>query len=49
MQIRKFKEADAAETSWLIKERYLKLDIGGHTKKGIALQIEGNSAENKTK
>ena len=46
MKIRRFTKTDAKAASQLIKECYLKLDIGGHTKKGIELQIFGNSVEN---
>ena len=46
MKIRRFKKADADAASRLIKECFLKLDIGGHTKRGIELQTEGNSPEN---
>jgi len=45
MKIRRFKKADAVDASLLIRECYLKLDIGGHTKRGIGLQIQGNSPE----
>ena len=45
MKIRRFEKTDAAAASQLIKDCFLKLDIGGHTKKGIALQIERNSPE----
>jgi ribosomal protein S18 acetylase RimI-like enzyme len=46
MKIRRFKLADADAASQLIKECFLKLDMGGHTKRGVALQIEGNCPEN---
>ena len=46
MEIRKFNKKDAEKVSQLIKECFLKLNIGGHTKKGIELQIESNSPEN---
>ncbi len=46
MEIRKFNKKDAKIVSQIIKDCYLNLNIGGHTKKGIELQIEGNSPEN---
>jgi hypothetical protein len=46
MKIRRFTKKDAEAASQLIKECYLKVDIGGHTKKGIEPQIFGNSVEN---
>jgi predicted GNAT family acetyltransferase len=46
MKIRRFTKTDAEAASQLIRECYLKLGIGGHTKKGIELQILGNSPEN---
>jgi ribosomal protein S18 acetylase RimI-like enzyme len=49
MKIRRFKKTDAAVASRLIQDCFLKLDIGGHTKKGIELQIAGNSPENLVK
>ena len=49
MKIRRFEKTDAAAASRLIQECFLKLDIGGHTKRGIELQIEGNSPENLAK
>ena len=45
MEIRRFKKADAPEVSQLIKECYLKLDIGGHTERGRKMQIWGNNEE----
>jgi len=49
MQIRDFKKEDAAPASSLIRECFEKLDICGHTPKGIELQIAGNSPENLVK
>jgi len=46
LQIRKFSKKDAKEVSRIIKECYLKLKIGGHTKKGIKAQIDWNSPKN---
>lgn len=46
VKIRRFNEKDAEEASQIIKVCYLKLKIGGHTKKGIQLQIGWNSPEN---
>jgi N-acetylglutamate synthase-like GNAT family acetyltransferase len=46
MKIRRFIKADAVDASRLIKECFLKLDVGGHTKRGIELQIESYSPEN---
>lgn len=46
LRIRKFGYKDAKEVSRIIKECYLKLKIGGHTKKGINSQIDWNSPEN---
>ncbi|OGL52356.1 MAG: hypothetical protein A3C43_11170 [Candidatus Schekmanbacteria bacterium RIFCSPHIGHO2_02_FULL_38_11] len=46
MKIKKFKEENANEVSQIIKECFLNLNIRGHTKKGIELQIWGNSPEN---
>ena len=46
MKIRRFKKADADAASRLIRECFMILDMGGHTKREIALQIEGNSPEN---
>jgi N-acetylglutamate synthase-like GNAT family acetyltransferase len=45
MKIRKFKNADAVIVSGFIRNCFLKLDIGGHTQRGIELQITGNSPE----
>ncbi|MBI2970995.1 MAG: GNAT family N-acetyltransferase [Candidatus Aenigmarchaeota archaeon] len=41
-KIRKFRKEDAKEVSQIVKNCFLKLDIGGHTKSGIQLQIELN-------
>jgi predicted N-acetyltransferase YhbS len=49
MEIRKLKKKDIEEVSQLIKEYFLNSDIGGHTKKGIELQIKANSPENLNK
>ena len=49
MKIRRFEITDAAAASRLIQDCFLKLDICGHTKRGIELQIEGNSPENLVK
>ena len=49
MEIRKLNKEDFNEVSQLIKECYLKLNIGGHTKKGIEIQIKANSPENLAK
>lgn len=46
MIIRKFKKEDAVEISRIIKECFLSLDLGKHTKEGINFQIENNSADN---
>lgn len=46
MEIRKFEKKDAKIVSQIIKNCYLNLNIGGHTQKGIELQIEGNSPKN---
>jgi N-acetylglutamate synthase-like GNAT family acetyltransferase len=46
MKIRRFKVTDADAASRLIRECFMKLDMGGHTKRVIALQIEGNNPEN---
>jgi predicted N-acetyltransferase YhbS len=46
MKIRRFEKTDAVAASQLIRECFLKLDIGGHTKIGVKWQIEGNSPEN---
>jgi GNAT superfamily N-acetyltransferase len=46
MQIRDFRKEDAADVSLLIKECYQKLDIGGHTARGLQIQIGANSPEN---
>ena len=46
MKIRKFKKEDAITASRIIKDCFLNLDIGGHTKKWLELQIERNSPEN---
>lgn len=45
MIIRRFKNEDAQEISKIIKECFETLDIGKHTKEGIALQIEYNDPE----
>ncbi|MBI4451805.1 GNAT family N-acetyltransferase [Candidatus Woesearchaeota archaeon] len=49
MRIRRFRRQDAEAVSHIIKECYLKLNIGGHTKKGLKLQIDWNSPENLVK
>lgn len=46
MVIRKFRREDALELSKIIKECFLSLDLGKHTKAGINLQIENNSPDN---
>lgn len=43
MVVRRFRIEDAEEISRIIKECFNKLDIGKHTKEGIALQIEYNN------
>lgn len=45
MIIRKFEPSDAEKVNQIITECYLNLEIGGHTPKGIDLQIEGNSPD----
>lgn len=44
--IRKFKAEDAEEIYQIIKECFLSLDLGKHTKEGIRLQLKHNSPEN---
>lgn len=46
MIIRKFEKEDAVGIYKIIKECFESLEIGGHTKKGIALQIKYNSPKN---
>ena len=46
MKIRKFEKTDAGAASQITNNCFLNLDIGGHTKKGIELQIERNIPEN---
>ena len=46
MKIRKFEKTDAGAASHITNNCFLNLDIGGHTKKGIELQIERNIPEN---
>ena len=46
MEIKKFNKEDAEKVSQLIKECFLNLNIGGHSKRGIELQIDSNSPEN---
>ena len=46
MEIRKFKTEDAIKVSTIIKNNYRKINLGGHSKEGIRLQIEGNSPIN---
>ena len=46
MIIRRFKKEDAIEISRIIKECFLSLDMGRHSKVGINLQIENNSPDN---
>lgn len=46
MIIRRFKKEDAIEISRIIKECFLSLDLGKHTKVGINLQIENNDPDN---
>lgn len=46
MIIRRFKKEDALEISRIIKECFLSLDLGKHTKAGITQQIEYNSPDN---
>ncbi|MBN2545435.1 MAG: GNAT family N-acetyltransferase [Spirochaetes bacterium] len=46
MVIRKFTDEDAKAASNIIKECFLKMDIGGHTTKGIEMQIKSNLPEN---
>jgi N-acetylglutamate synthase-like GNAT family acetyltransferase len=46
MEIRKINKKDFEEVSQLIKQCFLNLSLGGHTKKGIELQIKSNSPEN---
>lgn len=46
MRIRKFKNEDAKEIYGIIKECFLSLDLGKHTKEGIRLQVERNNPEN---
>lgn len=46
MLIRRFRKEDAAELSRLIRECFLSLDLGKHTKEGINLQTENNSPQN---
>lgn len=46
MIIRRFKNEDAKEIHRIIKECFESLEIGKHTKKGLALQIKSNSPEN---
>ena len=46
IKIRKFRQEDAEAVSALIKNNFMKLDMGGHTKEGLRLQIEGNSPDN---
>lgn len=45
MIIRRFRDEDAKEIYEIIKDCFLKLDLGKHTKEGIAFQIESNSPE----
>lgn len=46
MEIRKFKTKDAKKVSKIIEDNYRKINLGGHSKEGIRLQIEGNSPIN---
>ena len=46
VKIRRFNKKDAEKVSQIIENCYLKLNIGGHTKKGLQLQICWNSPEN---
>ncbi len=46
MIIRKFKREDATEIHRIIKECFLSLELGKHTKEGIDVQIKNNSPEN---
>jgi predicted N-acetyltransferase YhbS len=46
IRIRKFNKKDAGRVSQIIKDNFLNLNIGGHTQKGVELQIAGNSPEN---
>jgi len=49
MEIRRFNNSDAPAVSALIKECYLKADIGGHTESGKQMQIWSNNPENLVK
>ena len=46
MKIHRFRTEDAKEVSSLIKNNFIKLDLGGHTQEGIRLQIKGNNPKN---
>jgi len=45
MEIREFRNSDAAVVSALIKECFNTIDLGGHTEEGKRIQIESNSPE----
>ena len=44
--IRKFSIEDAKYVYEIIRDNFMNIDLGGHTSKGIRLQIEGNSPIN---
>jgi len=45
MEIRPFSPQDAQDASSLIEACFISVDLGGHTKKGIQIQLEANSPE----
>ena len=46
MEIRKFRTEDVKEVYKIIRDNFININLGGHTKKGIDLQIEGNNPIN---